>query len=64
MIMYTWRSMNKDKPDIDKIRESGKRVVLWHGESDTLYKVMKPLKPKSTESKLTRRPRRRGRRLW
>ena len=42
MIMYTWRSMKKDKPDIDKIRESGKRVVLWHGESDTLYKVMKP----------------------
>jgi len=40
----TWQSLRKTKANLDAVRETGKRVVLWHGEGDTLYRVLKQKK--------------------
>lgn len=49
----TWKSLKKTKANLDAIRKTGKRVVVWHGEGDTLYKVLPPKKAVKEEVEIT-----------
>lgn len=49
----TWKSLKKTKANLDAIRKTGKRVVVRHGEGDTLYKVLPPKKAVKEEVEIT-----------
>jgi len=45
----TWKSLKKTKANLDAIRQTGKKVIVQHGEGDTIYRVLKQ-KKKATAS--------------
>jgi len=40
----TWKSLKKTKANLDAIRQTGKKVIVQHGEGDTIYRVLKQKK--------------------
>jgi hypothetical protein len=40
LIAKEWKSLKNTKVDLNAIRASGAKVKVWHGESDTLYRVI------------------------
>jgi len=40
----TWKSLKKTKANLDDIRKTGKKVIVRHGEGDTIYRVLKQKK--------------------
>jgi len=51
----TWKSLKKTKANLDAIRKeiegTGKKLIVWHGEGDTLYRVVKQKKNVKEEVK-------------